>query len=96
MNSIVFTVVGVFPPPNTALVALVDCQPISNLGLGKSPKSDTFPVVEIVTNSIVFFTDGVPPPAIIPRVVEDAVKGYTQLPLKSPKSTAFPSDAIVT
>ena len=77
------------PPPNPILVTL------------KSPKSDVFPVVEIVTYSMVLITDPETgsvsyPPAITPRVGDAQLPRSLSTVAVSPKSTAFPNAAIVT
>ena len=61
----------------------------------KSPKSDAFPKVLMVMKSITFVAVGSPPPPKIPRVEEAHPPLAYLLVNKSPKSTAFPVDAIV-
>ena len=98
IKSIVFTFVGVAPPPKTPRVLLEQPAGPLSRALDKSPKSCEFPVVDIVINSIILTLDaglGTYPPAKTPRV-DDAHAPKSLLdPLKSPKSTALPVDAIV-
>ena len=86
MNSITFVNVGVAPPPNTPLVELEQALK-AFLATLKSPKSDAFPKVLMVMNSITFVNVGVgaPPPKTPLVELEQALK--EDLPaLKSPKS----------
>lgn len=54
-----------------------------------------FPVVEIVTNSIVFIVAGACPPALIPLVELAQVPISLLLLVRVPKLVEFPVDAIV-
>ena len=66
--------------------------------VSKSPKSVAFPVVAIVTNSIVFDyqeMDFVVPPANIPRVDDDKGTRPTVSMLFLQIFVAFPSDCIL-
>ena len=64
----------------------------------KSPKSNAFPVVWMVTNSIeLVFAGSTKPAAKIPLVgLEQAARLFLLAEIRSPKSCAFPVDAMVT
>ena len=67
MYSIILTSPEVYPPINTPLVEL-EAPPAVSLAADKSPKSVAFPVVAIVTKSIVSVVDPASPPANTPLV----------------------------
>ena len=85
---------GVAPDPNSPLVEFEHPDKPARVTV-KSPKSDAFPVDDIVTKSIVFVLVGVAPPPNTLRVVEEQLDKNLLDWVKSPKSTAFPIDAIV-
>ena len=87
-----------YPPPKTPLVD-EERLPIATPNEVKSPKSNAFPNVDIDTYCITFILDDAGaeyPPPHNPRVDEEQdVVSCAVFDNKSPKSIAFPSDAIV-
>ena len=61
-----------------------------------SPKATAFPVVAISIDEIELCFVGVAPPAKIPIIELLAPPRNAVVAVKSPKSVAFPADAIVT
>ena len=93
--------VSLEPEPIAQTALVCDEKPApSPLDEVRSPKSCPFPSVAIVINSIVFVLlatgPGAAPPITIPRIaLDEAPELGVLVPIKSPKSDAFPVVEIV-
>ena len=88
-KSIILVLFGFSPPPNTPRVEF-ESAPVPFLTSVKSPKSVAFPVVDVVTNSIVLTLAGATYPKLNTVLVEEEHPDpEEQISERSPKSTAF-------